>query len=117
MANLGPVEISGAKVQKIAHVPLRLDKETGRPINDEVQVDVTIRISHAAYLHDSVRLGTAWARRADVQVRMDFVEQLDLMSAARKTAESNGHDKDAGKLSGVEPIGGRKKQQGEKAKA
>lgn len=55
------------------------------------------------------RLSRAYHRDVPVTLRLDFPEQLQLEDA-RKSADSNGHDKDAGKLSGVEPIGGAKKK-------
>lgn len=105
---LGPVDIDGAKIQKIAHVALKIDKD-GFVKNEMAEVDITLRISHAQFMSNAVRLGKAWALRADVSGRIDFTEQLGL---PLKDAESNGHDKDAGKLSGVTPIGERSKKKG-----
>lgn len=113
MAGLGPVDIDGAKIQKIAHVALKIDKD-GFVKNEMAEVDITLRISHAQFMSNAVRLGKAWALRADVSGRIDFTEQLGLGlgESVRKDADSNGHERDAGKLSAVTPIGERSKKKG-----
>lgn len=115
------MDIDGAKIQKIAHVALKIDKD-GFVKNEMAEVDITLRISHAQFMSNAVRLGKAWALRADVSGRIDFTEQLGhgLGESVRKSAENNGHDKDAegGKLTKVTPIGGeRSKKKGAEAPA
>lgn len=53
------------------------------------------------------RLSRAYHRDVPVTLRLDFPEQLQLDDARKNTASDNGHEKDAGKLSGVTPIGER----------
>lgn len=109
---IGPVDITNAKIQKIAHVPLKKDQE-GHVVGD-TEVDITLRVPHSLYVSNTVRLNNAWARQADVSGTLDFVEQTQLFEQSRRDVELNGHDagadKAAGKLTKVEPIGGKKKR-------
>lgn len=56
------------------------------------------------------RLTRVFRKRNLITLALDFPEQLQLEYARKSTASDNGHDKDAGKLSGVTPIGGTKKR-------
>lgn len=113
---IGPVQITAAKIQKLAHVPLKKDQD-GHVVGD-TEVDITLRVPHSLYVSNTVRLNNAWARQADVSGTLDFIEQTQLFEDARKSAGSNGHGKDAdlAHLSKVVPIGAKGKQKGEKAR-
>ena len=107
---IGPVQITAAKIQKIAHVPLKKDQD-GHVVGD-TEVDITLRVPHSLYVSNTVRLNNAWARQADVSGTLDFIEQTQLFEDSRKSAESNGHhkDTDTASLTKVTPIGGAKKK-------
>lgn len=111
---IGPVSITAAKIQKIAHVPLKKDQD-GHVVGD-TEVDITLRVPHSLYVSNTVRLNNAWARQADVSGTLDFIEQTQLFEDSRKSADSNGHsagfDGKGTTLTAVEPIGARSKKKG-----
>lgn len=97
-----------------------LDGEEHEPPKMVLVIEVDLdRISpHMRQIVDLYRFGGGLGRDGNPGIGLDFPERADQQrlwqsqaDTARKTAESNGHQKDsaAGKLTGITPIGGKKK--------